>query len=202
MIIGIDLDNTIISYDRLMLSIAAELGLTAPGAFSTKRELRDHLRGRGEELKWRLIQGLAYGERIDEADIFPGACEFLGHCREREIPVHIVSHKSIFAAEGPRVDLRAAALACLGKKGVVGDPKTVFFEDTRTEKIQRLVQLGCTVAIDDLPEVFLDPAFPVSIQRYLFVPNQVDLVEGDWTAASSWNQLERSILGGTGSCRS
>jgi hypothetical protein len=43
----------------------------------------------------------------------------------------------------------------------------VYFEGTRTEKIARIVALGCTHFIDDLEEVFDDPAFPSGVERLL-----------------------------------
>ena len=44
----------------------------------------------------------------------------------------------------------------------------VFFEDTRADKIARIKAIGCEVFIDDLEEVFVDPAFPDGIDRILF----------------------------------
>ena len=46
----------------------------------------------------------------------------------------------------------------------------VYFESTRAEKIERIIALSCTHFIDDLEEVFDDPAFPSNVERLLLSP--------------------------------
>ncbi len=59
------------------------------------------------------------------------------------------------------------------------------------EKIARLTALACTHAIDDLGEVFAEPAFP-AIERLLFAPEGAP--PGPWRPFASWGELQRALF--------
>ena len=69
------------------------------------------------------------------------------------------------------MNLRDAAREWLRANEFVGDDAVpegnVYFEDTRADKIARIVALECTHFIDDLEEVFDDPSFPAQVERLL-----------------------------------
>ena len=73
MLIGIDFDNTLVSYDALFFRIAREQNLVTPDFPQNKVLIRDHLRACGRESEWTAMQGLAYGPRMAEAEPFRGA---------------------------------------------------------------------------------------------------------------------------------
>jgi hypothetical protein len=180
-VVGIDFDNTIVSYDRLMRDIAAEWGVVAPDSTMRKREIRDTMRARpnGEHL-WQQLQADAYGRRLPEAVMADGVREFLLECRQRAVRVHIVSHKTQFAAAGRDVNLRDAATRWLEMQGVFGqdglgvERDDVHFESTRAEKAARIQALGVSHFIDDLEEVFAEPGFPEGVERILYAPDAPD----------------------------
>src|ERR1051325_6940804 len=63
----------------------------------TKRSIRDRIRLLPDgEIEWQKCQALLYGQRIAEAKLVEGVADFIRLCRERGIPVHIVSHKTEF----------------------------------------------------------------------------------------------------------
>lgn len=176
-IVGIDLDNTIITYDALIADIAAERGwLPELTGTEGKKTLRDRLLVLPDgNAKWTLLQAIAYGSRIDEAQLAPGVLELFSRCRAASVEVHVISHKTRTAAANPRIDLRAAALEWMERRGLFGSvtglsKAHVHFEDSRRAKIQRISAVGCTVYIDDLEETFADPAFPESVERILLAP--------------------------------
>jgi len=183
--IGVDFDNTIAGYDRLFEALAAESGLLAPCALTTgairgKTAVRDAVRLLPDgENHWQRLQALAYGPRISGAELLPGVAEFFRRCRDADLPVVVVSHKTQFARGGDGVtDLRGCALAFLRQHGFfdtsgagLGLAETqVFFEPTRREKVARIRELGCTHFIDDLPEVFAHEDFPPDVERLLLAP--------------------------------
>jgi hypothetical protein len=90
-------------------------------------------------------------------------------------------------------------VAWLRENGFIGgdafDAGDVFFEATRAEKIARIVGLACTHAIDDLDDVFADPAFP-AVERLLFAPAGVPSgpPPGPWRAFGSWDELGRALF--------
>ena len=175
--IGVDFDNTIVGYDRLFANLANERGLNTTG-LTGKREIRDALRRRkGGDVEWQKLQALAYGERMPEAELITGFDRFMAICRDLGVPLSIVSHKTCHSNQGNcGLDLREAALGwmqahCFFDHGSGLSPDDVHFGNTRHAKISRIAQLSCTVFIDDLIEVFSEPAFPASIEAILYDPH-------------------------------
>ena len=172
--LGIDLDNTIIDYSRAFAEAASVAGIAPAALAGSKTALRDGLRAQpGGELIWQQVQALAYGPLIERAEPFPGVEAFFARARERGLALAIVSHKSEFAAAAPAgPNLRDCAQAWLDARGFVrnGEP-AVYFEATRAAKCARIEALGLTHFIDDLIEVFADPAFPRTCERWLFAPD-------------------------------
>ena len=195
--IGVDLDNTIVSYDALFHQLASEEGLV-PEEFPRQKEaIRDEIRLRpGGSAAWTRLQALAYGPRMSSATAFPGVIRFFQRCHHAGYRMQIVSHKTETAwLDGYPVFLREAALVWLESHGFLsplglakGD---VFFESTRQEKVARISTLGCTHFIDDLPEVFAENHFPPQTERFLFSPYRRGVPPTDLRAAESWEDLER-----------
>jgi hypothetical protein len=194
--IGIDFDNTLIDYDDVFRCEAQARGLVAAAFSGSKREVRDAIRMLREgELAWQRLQGYVYGKGIVGARLFAGAREFLARCRERRIPVFIVSHKTRYGNFDPdRVDLREAALAWLEQQrffaagAALLERDGIFFADDRAAKLARIAALDCSHFIDDLEEVFADPGFPRGVRRILFAAHDsphADAVCRDWDAIAA-----------------
>lgn len=204
MIIGVDFDNTIVCYDGIFHRVAVERGLLPPEVPANKTAVRDYLRRAGNEPAWTELQGHVYGPRMAEADIFPGVKEFFRACRERGIPVKIISHKTRFPYVGDKHDLHAAARGWLERQGFfsaaeMGLPSNaVYFELTKLEKLARIASAGCTVFIDDLPEFLGEPAFPPAVRRILFDPAGAHAGDAKFEPAQSWPQIARMIFGQEG----
>ncbi|WP_319585146.1 aminoglycoside phosphotransferase family protein [uncultured Pseudodesulfovibrio sp.] len=178
MLIGVDLDNTIITYDALFRRLADEGGFLADDGRMSKKEVRDTMWTQdGGHQAWTDIQALAYGPRIAEADAFPDALKFFRRCREQGVEVCIVSHKTEFAASDPErsCNLREAAMGWLEGHGFFAEDSAlesdrVYFASTRQEKVNLIRELGCDLFVDDLIEVFEEPGYPDSAVPVLFVP--------------------------------
>ena len=198
--IGVDLDNTIVSYDLLFHQLALEQDLV-PREFPQQKEaLRDAIRLRpGGNAVWTRLQALAYGPRMPLATAFPGVIRFFECCQRAGYRMQIVSHKTETASlDGRLVFLRQTALEWLESKGflsTLGLSKTdIFFESTRQEKVARISALGCTHFIDDLPEVFAEPHFPRQTQRFLFSPHPRGEPPIGLRVAESWEDLVRHFF--------
>ncbi|HET7670339.1 MAG TPA: HAD family hydrolase [Burkholderiales bacterium] len=166
--IGVDFDNTLVSYDDIFHRVALEQGVIPASLARTKLAVRDHLRREGREEVWTEMQGTVYGARMDDVQAYPGALEFLKWAREQGIEVCIISHKTRHPFIGPKHDLHAAAQRWVDRH-VGGIP--TFFELTKEEKLERIRACGCEHYIDDLPEILLANGFPQSVQRVLFDPD-------------------------------
>ncbi|MEO0534995.1 MAG: hypothetical protein AAF215_14145 [Cyanobacteria bacterium P01_A01_bin.123] len=204
--IGVDLDNTLLKYDRAFLAAAAQLNLVLPNEVKTKQQIRSFARSKPDgELLWQRLQGLAYGVCIvDHADLFPGVKRFLWRCQQRAHQVIVVSHKTEYGHfDSSRTPLRVAARDCLKKHGLLAAQSPflhqLFFESTRTEKLHRIRTLNLDVFIDDLPEV-LEGLKELALTKILFSPNlqfseDADLRQSAVTITSTWQAVDSQING-------
>jgi hypothetical protein len=199
-IIGIDFDNTIASYDEPMHRLAVERGLIPSGLPKNKKLIRDAIRALDDgESKWRALQVFSYGIGMPDARPMEGVKEFMGACKKRGIKVLIVSHKTEYANFGdPAVNLREAALHWLEAQGFMDSKRfgvgrdRIFFEGTREEKIARIRTLGVTHFVDDLEETFLEESFPAGVAKILISPQPTG--QGRWQAFPTWPDIQQHLL--------
>lgn len=200
MTIGVDFDNTIVSYDALFHRVATDQGLIPSSLPANKTAVRDWLRLQGQEEGWTHLQGEVYGGRMAEAEAYPGVWDFFRECQNRKIAIRIISHKTRHPFLGEQYDLHAAALNWLEQNGVFSESgcrmcrEDVFFELTKPEKIARIASCGCDRFIDDLPEIFLQPGFPTSAQFVLFDPAGAHPSWEKSSSARSWADLAHQLL--------
>jgi hypothetical protein len=200
--IGIDFDNTIVTYDDVFRTWARTRGLVEHGFSGNKQAVRDFIRGLPDgELAWQQLQGQVYGQGIRDACMCEGVDGFLRRCRAEAETVFIVSHKTEFGHYDPaRVNLRAAALAWMTTRGFFRPdgygiaPENVFFEGTRAEKLARVAGLACTHFIDDLEEVLSDPQFPPGVTRILYSDQDVVGENSPYRVCSTWRQIEQAVF--------
>ena len=175
-VIGVDFDNTLVSYDALFQELALENGLIQFGTPQEKRIVRDTVRTlENGEILWQKLQAEAYGPAMGRAQIIPGVHQFLAYCKKNNISLKVVSHKTRRATQDSTdTDLREAAFTWMTAHNFFDQttsplhPSDVFFEPTRQAKIERITELGCSLFIDDLIELFLEPSFPAHVGQILF----------------------------------
>jgi hypothetical protein len=193
MLLGLDFDNTLISYDRLFRQVALEKGWIPASTAAHKNAVRDHLRTAGREDDWTLLQGHVYGSRILEAEPYDGMLAALKQLAGSDVPMRIVSHKTRTPYLGEPVDLHAAARSWLARQGFHDSPglgwthDQVFFELTKQAKAERILALGCTHYVDDLPEI-LD-MLPDTVEKIYFAPNDASAARPEWLVMRSWHEL-------------
>lgn len=198
--IGLDFDNTIVSYDVLFHKVAREQDVVPPDTPVNKVAVRDHLRRIGREEVWTEMQGYVYGARMDEALAYPGVIEFLRWAGKAGHELAIVSHKTRHPFLGPQYDLHAAARAWverhLCEKGSPLIPAgQVFFELTKEEKLKRIGSFGCDIFLDDLPEILQASGFPASTRRILFDPegHHAAMALPGVTVVQSWDGFPQCL---------
>lgn len=189
--IGIDFDNTIVSYDSLFHCLALEQSLIPADLQVSKTVVRDHLRASGREDQWTALQGIAYGERMGGAAPFPGVFDFMRAVLRDGAKLSIISHRTKHPIVGDPVDLHLAARRWLEQHGVLDliSARDIHFELTRSEKVARVRTGGCNYFIDDLPEFLLDRDFPAHVERVLFDPAGAHAPDDRWRKISSWQDF-------------
>ncbi|MFZ3354885.1 MAG: hypothetical protein WA268_29005 [Xanthobacteraceae bacterium] len=199
--IGIDFDNTIVSYDEVFCAMAKRSGLIGSGFVGSKQAVRDAVRRLPDgELAWQRLQGQVYSKGIADAKIIDGFEAFLRRCRAEGCAVMIVSHKTEYGHHDPdRLNLRQAARDWLvarrlfdGEYGI--SATSIFFESTRAEKLARIGELSCTHFIDDLEEVLSDPDFPPKVARILFSGHEQIRLNAPYVVCASWSNIEEQVF--------
>jgi len=200
MVIGIDFDNTIVSYDELFHKSAVDRQLIPAELEPSKRIIRNFLRKCGKEEEWIELQGYAYGEGLREALPFPGVVGFFTRCRSLGLKLYIISHRTRFPFKGPDYDLHQAAHQWLKMHGFYSEGEIglstsqVYFELTKEEKLARIPKVGCTYFIDDLLEFLEEPEFPAGVQRVLFDPYDDHPDDSRFLRVISWAKMEELVV--------
>ena len=197
--IGLDFDNTIVNYDQLFHKVALQKFLISPEIPINKVAVRDHLRKAGQEDIWTEMQGYVYGARMDESSAYSGAIDALKLLKLHGHKLFIVSHKTQFPYAGEQYDLHQSSSKWIANHLQLSDSPLidhgdVFFNATKAEKIQKIVQLECDIFLDDLPEILLAEQFPGKTIRCLFDPeghhsdleNDVIQHHRSWESFSDW----------------
>ena len=196
-IIGIDFDNTIITYDDLFVSIANDwYSLNLP-LDSNKTTVRDMLRARtGGDLKWQKLQTEVYGRQISRATPAKGVVEALSFLKSKGFILKIISHKTKLSNIDKTVNLRIAAKTWLSDNSIINSiipEEDIFFRNTQDEKIQALIDEKCEIFIDDLVEVFLNSLFPNEVLKILFTNEFVNIDNYKGLKYKSWANIIRYI---------
>ncbi len=199
--IGLDLDGTIVLYDEIFHELAVRT-LGMPAAVPRRKlAVRAWVRELAEgETRWIELQRLVYGPGMVDARPAPGVREFLRGCSDAGIAVSIISHRTPLSAARPPVDLHAAALRWLERNAFLSDRKlglgreNVYLEPTRAAKIERIRSQQCLLFVDDLEEVFAEPAFPPSVERWLYAPGESGTRPDGTRVFSSWTIALQRVL--------
>lgn len=201
--IGVDFDNTIACYDQVFTNIAKQEGLLGETFMLAKAEVKARiLAGSEGDINWQKLQGQIYGKYMNLASVFPGFAEFLVLSGIKGNQIYIVSHKSEYGHfDAQKISLREEAMKWLIAKDFVGTDtyalpqKNVFFKPTREEKIKKITELKCSDFIDDLQEVFDEPSFPVSVNKYLFDPQHKSAATDAQKVLKSWRAITKELIG-------
>ena len=194
--IGIDIDNTIICYDRVFAAVAISRGYSVHSNAS-KTEVKKWFHERDMHQAFTHLQGEVYGKFIDLANLFDGVLAFIEFAKKSGCHLFLVSHKTRYPLVGEKVDLHKSARNFLidnnviSKCGGVGvPPNNVFFESSLNRKINRISTLNLDFFIDDLLQVFEHLNFPKTTN---FVHFSQDLVKnvpnGKVSTFQNWKEI-------------
>lgn len=190
--IGLDLDNTIVCYDRVFEALGREAGFTDEVIALGKLGIRNFLRQQGREDDWTVMQGVAYGPRMQDAVPFEGALDFIVEAKARGHEVSVVSHRTKHPYLGEAHDLHTAAREWLEARRIT-DHVSLFLEEKAEEKAGRIANLRCEVFVDDLPEFLSRADMPEGLRKVHFCPGEGAEPSG-FEMARSWRELATIVL--------
>lgn len=195
--LGVDFDNTIVSYDTVFQRVARDRGLIPGTVPASKQAVRNYLRANGKEEDWIRLQGAVYGPAMGHAQPFDGVFETIGALKAAGVEVFVISHRTRHPFRGPQHDLHAAARQWLETAALASalDQDRIFFELTKEAKLDRIFRCGCTHFIDDLPEFLGLPDFPAGVERILFDPDGAHDAGGIvFPSYASWHAIRERLL--------
>jgi hypothetical protein len=197
--IGIDLDNTIISYDNAFQLGAKINGLVGKDCNLNKKAIRDLIRQRENgEIEWQKLQGYVYGKGINEAALFSGVFRFLWLCRERNFYIEIVSHKTEFGHfDLKKTSIRNASTNFLINQGLLENENPLInkitYKNTKKEKINYIKENNFDWFIDDLEEIIF--CNDLEDQNGILFSNENLLIEkSNKINAQSWDEISQKLL--------
>ena len=191
--LGLDFDNTLISYDLIFYDTASEYKLIPKDIKRSKNAVRNYLINKNEEKKFTELQGEVYGSKIINAEQTSGMFEALKFIQDKGYELAIVSHKTKNPIIGPKYNLHKSALNWLeknkffDKEGLFMNKNNVFFEPTKEEKVKRIESIGCTHFIDDLHSIL--NLIKDDIVKIHYNPGEENLTSKHLNF-SNWEQLK------------
>ena len=201
--IGIDIDNTIICYNRVFAHVAMSQGFSVQSDAS-KNEVKKWFHERDKHQAFTLLQGEIYGKFIDLAILFDGVLAFIDVATSSNCHLFLVSHKTRYPLVGEKFDLHKSASRFLIDNKVISKyndlgihSKNVFFEPTFARKIDRIAALNLDFFIDDLLQVFQHSNFP---KKTNFMHFSQDLPKNaltdEFSAFANWKQILSFLFSG------
>jgi hypothetical protein len=166
---GFDLDNTLIDYSNAVQEYCLNEGLNECKTLDSLRTLlrRSDTSGR----LWQLAQGWLYTDGLSYARPGQGAVELCEFLKNSNMDLMIVSHKTThtpdFCGQKP---LREIATKWINGSELADyflGNEQIYYEATRGSKVERIHKLEFNYFVDDLIEVFQEPAYPKAVTSFL-----------------------------------
>ena len=152
MIVGIDIDNTIINYDNVFKRNAKKLQIKLKKKNNIKREFKENIISTKGPKAWTSFQGKVYGSQLNSASLYPGFLRFYKYLQNNNFKVYFVSHKTIYPILGKKINLRNKTKKFLKNK-VKNLNSEIIFCDSIEKKIEQIKKKNCDIFIDDLEKI-------------------------------------------------
>jgi len=155
MLIGIDLDNTIINYNKVYKKFLDVFDVKINLNHSLKDQVKFFLERNYGNSAWTKFQSLLYGPLSLEAELYSGFTDFI-NLNTSKCDFVIVSHRTSKASGFSDINLQTYGARSYEYliKSCVGDID-IFFENDENSKINKIISLKCDVFIDDLTKILI-----------------------------------------------
>lgn len=166
---GFDLDNTLIDYSNAVQKYCSNEGLDECKTLDSLRVLLRESDNTGRD--WQLAQGWLYTDGLSYARPSQGALELCEFLRKSDFELLIVSHKTAhtpdFCGKKPLREIATRWIRDGDLASYFLDNKSIYYESTRSLKVERIQKLNLNYFVDDLVEVFQEPGYPQDVRSFL-----------------------------------
>ena len=200
--VGIDIDNTLICYDKAS-SLAKKTGFDVPSSAS-KQETKAwfHKHGYMKNLQFFKVR---FMENSSFWRTYLRRCaHFIADAIRQGHQLYLVSHKTKYPIKGHQVDLHEAAINFLSEQNIVCNQKPntvplnhVYFAQTLESKVQKIADLNLDFFIDDLLVVLTHEKFPETSRPIWFSSEKTCNNNPQIQRCESWVSIYNEILGAT-----
>lgn len=191
MIIGIDLDNTIINYSKIFERKAKEnVNLRS---VKNKDDIKKILFQRNDIQTWKKIQSEVYGESLYLAKPYIGFISKLKNILKKN-EIKIISHKTKVSYFNNSINLHDVTKVWLEKNifsklnQIEKSKIKLFLEITKNNKINKIIDEECDIFIDDLEEIL--KLLPNKIIKYLFNYNKKNNKSDIFKIINNWKEFK------------
>ena len=189
--IGIDLDNTIIDYDKVFYKIALKEGLITKNIKSDRIKIRNFIKKKSL-VKWKILQSKIYSVYINEAEVKKGFLNFINSVYQKGFEFCIISHKTKYPYMGEKRDLHLISKKWINiniNKKIDFKIKNIFFETSEKKKINKIIKQKCDYFIDDLPSIL--EAIPKKTKKILIDTKKNYKKTNKFLVLDKWKKISK-----------
>jgi hypothetical protein len=189
--IGIDLDNTIISYNNI-INLLAKKKYKLNKEKNNKVLIKKEIIKKYGEVEWTKFQSLLYGENLKFAEVFYNFKKNISKIKN-DYEIYIISHKTKYPYIGKKINLiyESKKFIKINKisycKNEIIKKENIYFENTIENKIKRIKKLKINYFIDDLEGIL--NKLPNNINKIIF-----NNTSNKYYSLTNWDNLETILF--------
>ena len=184
--IGIDLDNTIINYQKSFKKFLKEKNINCKPI--SKKKIKHVSNNNSKIRNWTQAQEEIYGKYIVFAKPYKYFKNFEKFALKNKIKLYIVSHKTKFSQFSKKYNLHSQSNKWL-KNNISKELYKIYYVKTVNQKIKKITNLNPDYFIDDLVEIFNHKNFPKTVGKIHFSKIKVNNIN----TFNNWDKIKKFI---------
>ena len=192
--IGIDLDNTIINYDKRFVDVASKKKYINKNWKGVKQDLKEEIKKlENGNAKWNKVQSIVYGDLSKKVFVNIGFYEFLWRAKLKKHNIFIISHKTIHPHYNKNIFLRDEANKFLNRNNIIKlvGARNIYYTDSLKDKICLINSKNLDWFIDDLEEVLNNTNISINLKKIKYSKYKCENIE----TTNNWYKISDIIFG-------
>tara|TARA_B100000902_G_C27300639_1_gene912574 strand:- start:241 stop:828 length:588 start_codon:yes stop_codon:yes gene_type:complete len=190
--IGIDLDNTIINYEKSFQKLIKIRKINSN--WKNKHQIKEAINKSKSKYNWTAAQEEIYGLFINFAKPYKYFLEFEKFAVKNKHKLFIISHKTEYSEFSRKYNLREMSNKWL-KKNIKMNKYKIFYTNTINQKIEIIKKIKPKYYIDDLIKILRNKKIPKKTQK-IFFSRKLDskiLTLSDWKKIKNYIAINENL---------